>query len=174
MKKYLSFFAIPLFLFFLSCCNEQPENSDIIVPDGWVQFDLGQEKAHYSLNMILNVPSELEAKGAPEITEGPYGGTQIKVGAVYNIEITPGGQTIMEKKEEIENNPIIKISYLVNEPDGIVYKSEIGEGEIVQYHFFSSRKIENINYSVEDLKDEKYSEELIMQMFESVKSLRKK
>jgi hypothetical protein len=174
MKKYLTLFAIPAMVFFSSCGNEQPETSEVSIPDGWVQFDLGEESSHYSLNMYLNVPGEAHASGTPEILEGPYGGTQIRVGTIYNIEITPGGQTLEEKKDEIQANPIFKITYLVNDPEGFIYKSEIGDGEIVQYHFFVSRKVGNINYSIENIKDDIFSEESINQMYESIKSLRLK
>ena len=173
--KYFKLLILPLLLIIASC-NESSEPSEtaIQVPEGWLELDISQTGTHYGLPMLINIPDENLAKGISEIMEGPSGGTQIKAGNDFNLEITTAPFTIAEKKEEIERNPLFKITYLSEEPNEIFYKAEIEGSDIVQHHFYSVKEIKGEKYAIENIKDEDYSEAGIKRMIEASKSLRAK
>jgi hypothetical protein len=177
MNKIFYLTAVSAILFFAACgdsANPEEGNTEVSIPAGWAKLDLGEQNTHYSLNMLINIPDENTSRGTPELMEGPFGGMQVKIGSGFNLEIIPGGQTLAEKKEEIESNPVFKISYLVNEEEGFIYKSEIEGADVVQYNFYLLRKIGNGLYGIENLKEDEYSEDAVRRMYESAKSLRPK
>ncbi len=176
MINYLKILILPVLLIFAGCNGEDNASTDAEaeMPSGWIQLDLEQPGMHFSLPMIMNIPDEGIAKGKSEISEGPFGGTQILAGSDFNLEIMAAPLTMDEKKEEIERSPIFKITYLTDQPDMIFYKSEIQDTEITQYHFYLLKEIGNNTYGVENIKEEEYSEAGIKRMIDAAKSLKLK
>ena len=173
--KYFKLLILPLLLI-IAACNESGDASDAAtkVPEGWLELDISQAGTHYGLPMLINIPDENLAKGISEIMEGPSGGTQIKAGNDFNLEITTAPLTITEKKEDIERNPLFKITYITEEPNEIFYKAEIEGSDIVQHHFYSIKEIKGEKYAIEDIRNEDYSEAGIKRMIEASRSLRAK
>ncbi|HET6244404.1 MAG: hypothetical protein H0V01_15285 [Bacteroidetes bacterium] len=177
MKNYWKTLVLPILLGIASCTGDNStttNNSEHEVQAGWLALDLAMPGMHYALPMLINIPDENTAKGKSEIMEGPSGGTQILAGSEFNLEIIASPMTMAEKKEDIERNPIFKITYLTDEPNVIFYKAEITDTEIVQYHFYLIKEIENANYGIENIKNEDFSETGIQRMIDASKSLRLK
>lgn len=177
MKNYLTILILPVFLIFAGCNgddNATTEVTEATIPSGWVELDLAQPGMHYGLPLLMNIPDENLAKGPSEIMEGPLGGTQVLAGNDFNLEIMAAPLSMAEKKEEIERNPVFKITYITDEPDVIFYKSEIPDTEIAQYHFYLIKEVGSGKYGVENVKDMEYSETGVQRMIDAAKSLRLK
>jgi hypothetical protein len=178
MKKTVLYFIAVAMIGFTGCAGEQEAqgtSNEETVPTGWIALDLSEPGQHYGLPMLINVPDENLAKGIAEISEGPLGGTQISAGREFNIEILPGGGDIAQKKTEIEQNTIFKTTYVFNEPDALIYKYEIEDAGVVQYHIYVIKNFNGRVYEVESIKDEEdYSEAAAKRMLEAAKSLRAK
>lgn len=177
MKKLFLLAAIPS-LFAIAGCGAGEEETKLenenTIPSGWVELDLTQPNTSYSLSLLMNVPDETTAQGLPEIMEGGMGGTQVRIGKDFNMEILPGSSNMAAKKEEIANDVVFKSTYIVDEPDFIFYSSEIEDAGIKQFHFYGIVKVGAGTYEIEDIKGEDYTEGGVKKMIEAAKSLREK
>lgn len=177
MKKII--FAVAIFvstMFLASCGGNEETNSTTTteVPQGMVEYDLSQHET-FGMPCLINLPDENSGKGLPQVMEGPMGGTQIKVGKDFNIEIVVGDGDMNQKKSDIAADAVFKSSYIVDEPTAILYKSEIPDADVVQYHIYVIIKAGNVTYEIEDVRgEENYSEEGAKRMLEAAKSLRAK
>ena len=176
MKKIFLLIVIPSLAALIGCDNgkEIKEENVNTIPAGWVELDLTQPNTTYGLPLLINVPGEATAQGIAEIMESPLGGTQIKVGKNFNLEIFPGDGNMAAKKQEIAGNVVFKSTYVIDEPDFILYTSEIEDAGIKQYHFYAIIKLETGSYEIEDIKGEDYTEAGVKKMMEAAKSLRTK
>lgn len=176
MKKIFLLTVIPSFVALIGCGDgkETKVENENPIPAGWVELDLTQPNTTYGLPLLINVPDEATAQGIAEIMESPLGGTQVKAGKNFNLEIFPGDGNMAAKKQEIEGNLVFKSTYIIDEPDFILYTSEIEDAGIKQYHFYAIIKLGTSSYEIEDIKGEDYTETGIKKMMEAAKSLRAK
>lgn len=176
MKKLFFALAIAISTLFLYSCggNEESTTTTAEIPQGMVEYDLSQH-GHIGMPCLINLPDEETGKGIPQVMEGPMGGTQIVVGKDFNIEIVVGDGDMNQKKADIGADAVFKSTYLVDEPTAILYKSEIPDAGVVQYHIYVIVKVGNVTYEIEDVRgEENYSEEGAKRMLEAAKSLRAK
>jgi hypothetical protein len=177
MKKFIYTIAVSAFTLFLVSCGGNEETSTSAtaeIPQGMIDYDLSQHGT-FGMPCLMNVPDENTGKGLPEVMEGPMGGTQVVVGKDFNIEIVVGDGDMKQKKADIESDAVFKSSYIIDEPDAILYKSEIPDAGVVQYHIYVIVKVGNVTYEVEDVRgEENYSEEGAKRMLQAAKSLRAK
>lgn len=176
MKKIFFALAFATSTLFITSCGGKEESTTTTaeIPQGMVEYDLSQ---HGPIGMpcLINVPDENTGKGLPEVMEGPMGGTQIVVGKDFNIEIVVGDGDMNQKKADIAADAVFKSTYLVDEPTAILYKSEIPDAGVVQYHIYVIMKVGNVTYEIEDVRgEENYSEEGAKRMLDAAKSLRAK
>ena len=174
MKKVFLVVAITFLIAFTGYGSKEEAKVENVVPAGWVEIDLAQPNTTYGLSLFINVPDEATAQGIPEIIESPMGGTQLRVGKDFNIEILPGDGNMAAKKEEIAGDMVFKSTYIIDEPDFILYKSEIEDAGIKQHHFYGIMKVGTGTYEIEDIKGEDYTEAGVKKMMEAAKSLRAK
>lgn len=176
MKKIIFAVAISVSTMFVTSCggNEETNSTTTEIPQGMVEYDLSQHGT-FGMPCLINVPDENTGKGLPQVKEGPMGGTQIVVGKDFNIEILVGEGDINQKKSDIAADAVFKSTYIVDEPTAILYKSEIPDAGVVQYHIYVIKKVGNVTYEIEDVRgEESYSEEGAKRMLEAAKSLRAK
>lgn len=176
MKKIIYALLIASTALFVASCggNEEQTSDKVEIPQGMIEYDLSQH-GPIGLPCLINIPDEETGKGLPQVMEGPLGGTQIVVGKDFNIEIVVGDGDMNQKKADIASDAVFKSTYIVDEPNAILYKSEIPDAGVVQYHFYVIMKVGNVTYEIEDVRgEENYSEEGIKRMFEAAKSLRPK
>ncbi len=176
MKKIFFALAITASTIFLASCggNEESTTTTAEIPQGMVEYDLSQHGT-FGMPCLINVPDENTGKGLPEVMEGPMGGTQVIVGKDFNIEIVVGDGDMNQKKTDIAADAVFKSTYIVDEPTAILYKSEIPDAGVVQYHIYVIIKVGNVTYEIEDVRgEENYSEEGAKRMLEAAKSLRAK
>lgn len=176
MKKIIFALAISIpSLLFVSCGNKEENNTTTTeIPQGMIEYDLSQ---HGPIGMpcLIFLPDENTGKGLPQVMEGPMGGTQIVVGKDFNIEIVVGDGDMNQKKSDIAADAVFKSTFIVDEPNAILYKSEIPDAGVVQYHIYVIQKVGNVTYEIEDVRgEENYSEEGAKRMLEAAKSLRPK
>ncbi|MFN7012991.1 MAG: hypothetical protein ACK4ON_01845 [Bacteroidia bacterium] len=176
MKKIFFALVFATSTLFISSCGENEVQTTELsaIPKGMVEYDLSQHGTN-GLPCLINIPDEETGKGLPQVMEGPMGGTQIVVGKDFNIEIVVGDGDMNQKKSDIAADAVFKSTYMIDEPTAILYKSEIPDAGVVQYHIYVITKIGNVTYEIEDVRgEENYTEEGIKRMFEAAKSLRSK
>jgi hypothetical protein len=117
------------------------------------------------------VPDTVAAK--LEITQQSYGALDIKVGKGFNISINEQAADIEMKKKDIKEDEVNKFkSFVVEEPNGILWESEITQPE---YHFLINQKIGNTDYSIEDVKStegEPIGKDAMQKMYDSAKNIK--
>jgi hypothetical protein len=176
MKKIFYVLTVIALITILSSCGNTKEelSTNTTIPQGMVEYDLSQHGT-YGMPCLINLPDENTGKGLPQVQEGPMGGTQIIVGKDFNIEIVVDEGDINQKKADIASDAVFKSTYIVDEPTAILYKSEIPDAGVVQYHIYAIVKVGNVTYVIEDVRGENdYSEEGAKRMLEAAKSLRAK
>ncbi len=176
MKKILFTLLITTSTLSITSCggNEEKTSETGAIPKGMIEYDLSQHGT-IGLPCLINIPDEETGKGLPQVMEGPLGGTQIIVGKDFNIEIVVGDGDMNQKKADIAADAVFKSTYIIDEPTAILYKSEIPDAGVVQYHIYVITKIGNVTYEIEDVRgEENYTEEGVKRMFEAAKSLRPK
>jgi hypothetical protein len=108
-----------------------------------------------------------------EITEQSWGALEIRAGKNFQISITEDPGDIELRKSDIKGDEINKFkSYVVEEPNTIMWESEITKPE---FHFYTIQKIGNSTYVFEDIKStesEPFSKESIQKMLDSAKGIK--
>lgn len=143
-----------------------PKKDDSVIAPGMMELDLSKN----GLPISIVVPDS--TKGKFEVITQSWGATEIKVGKNFQISITEGPGDIVLKKSDIKGDDINKLKrYLTDEPETILYESEITQPE---FHFYSVIKIGNTSYIVEDIRGEMFNEKTAQTMVESAKSIKVK
>lgn len=168
MKKLLSIITITgVTLFFVACGNKGSEQEPIIAPEGMNTLDL----TRYGKQFAIFVPDTTKAKLT--VTEQQSGALDISVGTNFAISINEQAADIEMKKADIKGEEVNKLkSFLVEEPNAIMWESEITKPE---FHFLINQKIGNTEYSIEDVKSteaEPFGKEAIQKMFDSAKNIK--
>jgi hypothetical protein len=117
-------------------------------------------------------------EGFPVITKAPagvkaveeYGSVKISNGAKFQMELSTVYDYTLEKaKKEIESNDINKLKkYVIDEPNGIVYQTEVMG--TTQYHFIYFLTGEETSYSFTNVKGPTYSLESAKTMYNAAKA----
>ncbi len=117
-------------------------------------------------------------EGFPVLTKAPegvkaveqYGSVKISNGAKFQMELNSVyDYSIAAAKKEIEANDINKLKkYIIDEPNGIIYQTEV-MGQI-QYHFMYFLIGEEESFYFQNIKGPTYDLESIKVMFNTAKA----
>ena len=163
MKKIFYLTFVTALLTIAGCGSKKQES--VIIP-GMMEMDLSSK----GMPIIINVPDS--TKGKIEITPQSWGAIEIKVGKDFQISISEGAGDIALAKSDVAGNEVNKFKkYLIDEPNIILYESEITQPE---FHLYSIIKAGNTAYIVEDIKGEAFSEKQAQKMLEAAKTIRSK
>ena len=148
----------------LAGCGSKKE--ELVNIPGMMYLDL----TSHGFPITLSVPDS--TKGRFELITQSWGATEIKVGKDFQISITEGAGDIALAKSDVAGNDVNKFKrYVIDEPNTILYESEITQAE---FHFYAIVKAGNTSYIVEDIKEEIFSEKKAQKMVESAKTIRAK
>lgn len=167
MKKIISLFSAALLATTLVSCGGDKKEEAIVAPQGMNVLDLGK----YGKPFVIFVPDTVAAK--MEIVQQTYGALDIKVGNNFAISINEQAADIELRKKDIKEDEVNKFkSFIAEEPNAIFWESEIMKPE---YHFIINHKINNTDYSIEDIRNpdgEPYGKEAVQKMFDSSKNIK--
>ena len=156
-----------LLLFFIIACGNKNAQDALIAPEGMSVLDLSK----YGKSFALFVPDTLKAR--LRITELSSGALEIRVGENFGISVNEQAADITLMKNDIKNDEVNKLkSFITDEPSAILWESEIVQPE---FHFCVNQKIENAEYSFEDIKatDAKpFSKGDIQKMFDCARNIK--
>jgi hypothetical protein len=98
-----------------------------------------------------------EATGKLEVTSGKK----------VSYQVTELELNLDERKKQLESG-IFKISYTTNQPDQIIYRSELPDGSNAYYHFVLIKKLDNRTFVFEDNPLLQFNESEIKLMVEGI------
>ena len=130
------------------------------------------------------VPLDLSAVGedwkgwsvnAPEgaTVKESFGAAEIVLGDGFQLDITLNKADVAAYKKESEANDLNKVTgYVVDQPDAILYQSEVmGRTE---FHLYGSVKVGEVDFTCEDVKGPTHSKADAELMWKTCQSLAKK
>ena len=164
MKKIISYlFILSVVTTIYSCGSDKKEA--VVIP-GMMEVDLSS----HGMPVTIIIPDS--TKGQLEMITQSWGATEIKVGKEFQVSVIEDKGDIELAKSDIKGNDVNKFKrFLTEEPNIIVYESEITQPE---FHMYAIIKVGNTSYVVEDIKGEIFSEASIKAMLESAKSIKEK
>lgn len=163
MKKLFIIPAIILLAILISCGGNKDK---VELTPGMMQLDLSK----YGIPITITTPDS--SKGPVEVITQSWGATEIKIGKDFQISISEGEGDIELAKSDIKSNDVNKFKrYIVQEPNILMYESEIIQPE---FHLYAIIKTEKATYIVEDIKGDIFSEQAIKLMLEAAKSIKLK
>jgi hypothetical protein len=189
MAKLNIFFLFIIILMVNSCADtEEKPTTQVDDLEDYYEFKKFYLK-NFDLNASIMLPDETANIGAsmlPEVKH-EYDGFkwEIQVGPNFNLIIEDWGDNrsmISVEKKRLKDLPMFKITYLIDEPDLIVYERKlIVDGsskapksvglEHLSYHVFGQKIINNYTYVFKST-DEGAEKKIIDLMAKSVKSVR--
>jgi hypothetical protein len=165
-KKIINLILFAITLTFITACSSKKEEA-IFAPQGMNVLDLNK----FGKPFAIFIPDTISQKLT--ITEQSSGALDITVGANFAITIYEQATNIDLKKTDIKNDEVNKFkTFIIEEPNALFWESEIIKPE---FHFLINHKIQNKEYSIEDLKStelEPFSKEATEKMFDSAKGIK--
>ena len=150
-------------LFIASCSNSGQE---IKAPEGMQVLNLSR----YGKPFSIFVPDTTKIHLV--ITEQSSGALEISAGNNYGISINEQHADLGLLRSDLKADDVNKLkSMIVDEPEAIMWESEIVQPE---FHFFINKKINNADYSFEDIKSteaEPFKKEATQRMFDACKNV---
>lgn len=168
MKKALLLIATPVVLFLASCGGSKSDEKTTI--PGMVETVIKVN----SNELYIMIPDS--TKGMAEITEQPWGATEIKVGADFHISVEENEGDIALMKTDITGNEVFKLQrYLKDEPTLLFWEAKNENMPDARFHFYSIVKIANTSYVVKDVERlEAYNEKAVQSMVDASLTLKPK
>lgn len=164
-KTLITLSATTVIITLVSCGGKKQE--EIVAPQGMHTLNL----TRFGKPFAIFVPDTVANK--MQITEQSNGALDIRVGKNFALSISEQAADFELKKQDLKSDEVNKFkSYIVEEPNAILWESEIVQPE---YHFLINQKIGNSDYSFEDIKDTEAnppSKEAIQKMFDSAKNIK--
>ncbi|MDI1355458.1 MAG: hypothetical protein PSX36_11090 [bacterium] len=165
-SSILSLTCLALILLVTSCGSKQHEGS-LVAPAGMNILDLTK----YGKPFALFVPDT--SKVRLSITETTSGALEVRVGENFGISINEQATDLALVKSDLKGDDVNKLKNLIiDEASALLWESEIVQPE---FHFFVNQKIENSEYSIEDIKNPEakpFSKEEVQRMFDCAKNLK--
>ncbi len=91
--------------------------------------------------------------------------------ASFQLEIKPGATNILERKNTVESSDVNKIEkFAIDEPQALVYETSLGG--INQWHFVGNVKVDNKDFTCEDVHGPSYTQEDINAMWTACSSMK--
>ena len=167
MKKIICLFSAALILASVSSCGDKKKEEPIVAPQGMIVLDLSK----YGKPFVIFVPDTTSAKLV--VNEQQSGALDISVGKSFALSINETAADLELKKKDIKEDEVNRFkSFVVEEPNGILWESEITAPE---YHFLINMKIGTADYSFEEIKStesEPFGKEAVQKMYDSAKNIK--
>jgi len=169
MKNILLLLVIPSILILSSCGGSKKD--EVVIPPGMriAEFKIAGN--------ILNMFVPDSTKGTLEITEMPWGATQIKVGDAFQLSVEEGAGDIKLLKDDINGDDVYKLQkFIKDEPALVFWETKIPDlDKSNKFHFYNIIKAGNVSYVIKDVETgEVNTQAAVEQMIESAKSLKAK
>lgn len=165
MNKTILNLATVCFLLLAASCGNKGGN-EVVAPQGMHTLNLNRFGKPFAIFVPDTITNKLN------VTEQSNGSLHVKVGTNFAISINEQAADFEMKKMDIKDDEINKLkSFIADEPTAIMWESEIVEPE---FHFLVNQKIDESNYSFEDIIDTEvkpFSKDAIQKMFESCKTI---
>jgi len=177
MKK-LQFIGTLIIAISIVACGGDSKSTDTSSPETTESVETkaenykGMELANlsdYGVEGSLQIPDK--SKGPPKIQTSAIESIEIMVGDAFGIEVIPFGQTVAEKKAELDGDLVYSIEYVEETPEKILYKKTIKESDIdPEYHFYITKYLNGEPFSVQSL-NKVYKQKSVERMIVSAESL---
>ena len=176
MKKIAYLLMLPLALFFTQCDSDGGEEegsengAEETVDIGRVEeLDLNK----YGYPLVISVPKAGDIDSSYTIEELDWGALEIRVGLNFAVQIAGGDGDMAMAKEDIAMDDVYEATYLVDEPEAILYGWALkGMDMEPEYRFFVI-KMDGANaYEIRSIVDEGFSEGAATRMFNISKAIK--
>ncbi len=167
MKKAFLLVATPVILFFAGCGSKTEEKTTIP----------GMTEASIKVNGIdLSIMIPDSTKGMTEITEQPWGATEIKVGTDFHVSVEENEGDIALMKTDITGNEVFKLqNYIKDEPALLYWESKNENMPDSRFHFYSIIKAGTLSYVIKDVERlEAYNKAAVQTMVDASQTLKTK
>lgn len=165
MKRTLLLLATPVLVFIASCGNKASEKNKI---PGMMETTINVNSSAYT----IMVPDS--TRGLLEITEQPWGATEIKVGQDFHLSVEENEGDVALMKTDITGNEVFKLQrYLKDEPTLLFWESKNENMPDSRFHFYAIVKVGNYSFVVKDVERlEPYNEKAVQSMVDAAQTLK--
>ncbi len=177
MKKLQFIGAIVIAVSFVACGGDA-KSTDTSSPETTepaetkVEDYKGMELANlsdYGVDGSLQIPDK--SKGPQKIQTSSIESIEIMVGNAFGIEVITFGQTVAEKKTELDGDLVYRIEYIEETPEKLLYKKTLKDSDIdPEFHFYLTKNINGELFSVQSL-NKVYKQKWVEKMIVSAESL---
>ncbi|MBN4062166.1 hypothetical protein JYU20_03100 [Bacteroidales bacterium AH-315-I05] len=167
MKKIFFFFAIASMMIFSTCNGGNKNDEDNSSPHRrMMELNLTEQ------GMPLSIMVPDSTVGPLEVEALDYGEIEIRVGSMFQLKIAEGGD-IQQKKTDLNEDLLWKSNFLADEPNMLLYQSDLPDGSKTFYHFYTVIKVNNIDYEIQDLEmGDPFPQKAIEKMLEAAKGIK--
>ena len=177
MKKIFLLMTTAGILALVSCGGKADNNS---APKGMMVLDVST----YGKNITINVLDTSIVTNGQLSVEDMGGILRVRVGKTFQVDIKEGAGDMATKKDvDIKQNEVYQLdTMVVDQPEGIIYcwhmkgaaPSDDPNKSIYEYRVFSTVKVGDVTYEVEDVAGEIFDRGAAMKMLDAAKSIKAK
>ena len=176
MKKIAYLLMLPLALFFTQCDSDGGEEegsengAEETVDLGHVEeLDLNK----YGYPLLISIPKAGDIDSSYSIEELDWGALEIRVGLNFAVQISGGDGDMAMAKEDIAMDDVYEATYLVDEPEAILYGWALKGMDMEPEFRFFVIKMDGANaYEIRSIVDEGFSEGAATRMFNIAKAIK--
>jgi len=171
MKRLAYLLMLPLALLITQCENGGgEENGEETVDLGSVdEVDLNE----YGYPLVISVPKASATVPEPIIDVLDWGAVEIRVGTNFAVQISGGDGDMAQAKEDIGMDDVYAATYIVDEPDAILYGWAIKDTDMEpEYRFFVIKMDGEHAYEIRNIVDEGFSKGAAQRMFDIAKAIK--
>jgi len=168
---------LPLTLIFTRCDTGGGEDGEDGEENGTEEtVDLGRveelDLSEYDYPLVISVPKAGDIDSSYTIEE-IMDALEIRVGLNFAVKISCGEGDMAMEKEHIANDDVYEATYLVDEPDGILYAFALKDMDMEPEYRFFVIKMDGANaYEIRSIVDEGFSEGAATRMFNIAKAIK--
>ncbi|HIA06250.1 MAG TPA: hypothetical protein EYN71_06050 [Flavobacteriales bacterium] len=175
MKKIAFLLMLPLTLIFTRCDTGGREDGEENGTEETV--DLGRVEEldlnEYGYPLVISVPQAGDIDSSYTIEELDWGALEIRVGLNFAVQISGGDGDMGMAKEDIAMDDVYEATYVVDEPDAILYAWALkGMDMEPEYRFFVIKMDDANAYEIRSIVDEGFSEGAATRMFNIAKAIK--
>ena len=175
MKKIAYLLMLPLTLLFTRCDTGGGEDGEENGTEETV--DLGRveelDLSEYDYPLLISVPKAGDIDSSYIIEKLDWGALEIRVGRNFAVQISGGDGDMAMEKEDIANADVYEATYLVDEPDAILYGWALKDMDMEPEYRFFVIKMDGANaYEIRSIVDEGFSEGAATRMFNIAKAIK--
>lgn len=171
MKKLAYLLMLPLALLFTQCENGGEENgTEDTVDLGRVEeVDLNE----YGYPLVISLPKSGDVDSSYTIQELDWGALEIRVGMNFGVQVSGGDGDMALVKEDIDLDDVYVATFIVDDPDAILYGWVIKDTDMKpEYRFFVIKMDGDNAYEIRNIVDEPFSEGAAKRMFDIARAIK--